>query len=90
MYPFHFFLILQILKRSCTEILSVEPSSVCVNGEWILLLRSVPGGPEGLCRFRPSFYCLLTELMTSVEKGIGKMSQFPSSGEVARLFGDKE
>lgn len=28
----HFF-ILQILKRSCTEILSVEPSSVCLNGE---------------------------------------------------------
>uniref|UniRef100_A0A8C9XLI6 ANTXR cell adhesion molecule 2a n=1 Tax=Sander lucioperca TaxID=283035 RepID=A0A8C9XLI6_SANLU len=27
-----------ILKRSCTEILSVEPSSVCVNGEWILFL----------------------------------------------------
>lgn len=25
--------VLQILKRSCTEILSVEPSSVCVNGE---------------------------------------------------------
>lgn len=28
----HFF-ILQILKRSCTEILSVEPSNVCLNGE---------------------------------------------------------
>lgn len=32
---FVFFPLLQILKRSCTEILSVEPSSVCVNGEWI-------------------------------------------------------
>lgn len=29
--PFHRLLVLQILKRSCTEILSVEPSSACVN-----------------------------------------------------------
>lgn len=26
---------LQILKQSCTEILTVEPSSVCVNGEYL-------------------------------------------------------
>lgn len=31
--PAFFFFCVQILKRSCTEILSVEPSSVCVNGE---------------------------------------------------------
>ena len=42
MYPFQPFLIVQILKRSCTEILTVEPSSVCVNGKQILLLKSVP------------------------------------------------
>lgn len=39
----------QILKRSCTEILSVEPSSVCVNGERRLghrgTLRKVELGP---------------------------------------------
>lgn len=26
---------LQILKQSCTEILTVEPSSVCVNREYL-------------------------------------------------------
>uniref|UniRef100_A0A8C4EK64 Anthrax toxin receptor n=1 Tax=Dicentrarchus labrax TaxID=13489 RepID=A0A8C4EK64_DICLA len=46
-----------ILKRSCTEILSVEPSSVCVNGEWILLLQSVPGA---LHRYAHSLHSLFT------------------------------
>lgn len=84
MYPFHFFffLILQILKQSCTEILSVEPSSVCVNGEWILMLQSVPAGSGP-----PFTACLLN--LWHLSKRNWKDVSISSSGEEASLGVDQ-
>lgn len=44
-----FFFIVQILKQSCTEILTVEPSSVCVNRKHFRHFYSYQGGWNCLC-----------------------------------------